>query len=103
MTGVYLCCSPIRQIEMFCFHGVLVSPGVFHIYYANELHILFTTLIHTYMYHLSAFTWSYTFLPGEDMTAEGRRQLALFLVRRSFVIIIHALRFSVNSCFSCLV
>lgn len=32
MTGVCLCCSLIRLTEMFCFHGVLVSTGSFHIY-----------------------------------------------------------------------
>lgn len=30
MDGASLCCSPIRQTEMFCFHGVLVSSRSFH-------------------------------------------------------------------------
>ncbi len=30
MIGVCLCCSRIRQREMFCFHGVSVSPGFFY-------------------------------------------------------------------------
>lgn len=87
---------------MFCFHGVLVSPGSSHIYYANKLHTVLPSYIHVSAH--GTFTWSHTLLmlPGEDMTLEGRRQLALFLVRK-YSIVIYALNLSVYSCFSRLV
>lgn len=65
MDGACLCCSPIRQTEMFCFHGLSVRC-FFHCYRRQMAP------------QASMFTLPLS--PGEDMTQEGRRQLALFLV-----------------------
>lgn len=58
------------------------KPGPFIIYKSNKQ----LTVLPSYMYHLTVLFFfnmvSLLMSPGEDMTLEGRRQLALFLVRK---------------------
>lgn len=64
--------------------------GPLHIYKANRLHTYMCLPVHA---GLASHTVLCLF-PGEDMDSDGRRQLALFLVRS---LVIHALKLCVCS------